>query len=1042
MPKLTGGEKGQGYRALSKGFIDFTLISTLTFSLFYTVTTSSDHDTRWDETVPIIIGAVLFPATLYIFEVIQSVVSSIRNSLIQRRRHGGGIDHLDTSMTRFEDKPQKKRKPVSKSMVKLAANSVGSWFAYAKLSITFMMNNSCLALLFWDTIKLILWLVTITYWRRNAHTDDWDFSLTPLNIYRLHYVSLSLTNTELCLFILGAADIKDVLCSPLFWVNLFILPPITLFTKLTIFRHLSFFQIYLILGFVIWVKCFLLLDRIINLLSVGIERKIHRIWRIGIGIFLIASAFASSMYVLQGIHPFAEKSNQFVYSLSHFGEFFYFSFITFSTVGYGDMTPLTIQAKLIAVCFVSCMLVWVPYEVNNLIQAFGGKNRISGHISTWGTIGPFILLIGEVDPIQLSLFVFKNYYAGANLKIIVLTNMNIEAYDMQINQAKLLRQSLCIINDEVGLNGNIDILHTIKANQAAAAFVLSTFKDQDVRKMDMKAVARVIGLKKFGCVGDNVLVQFCSPIGPQISLHSFGNIVSLYRVKMALIAKNITCPGIITLIINLSLTHNAAVPKDTTEETRQKGTQLYKSYLMGIGKCVRMCEIPDSLIGVSFETLCSNLYMRHGYITIGIMRNDTPYRSYTLNPAGHGYIIKEGDKAILVADSTYTKSVHQDIVSAGRSTSLAVRASVINMVMQQMSNTADEMEPISKRLSEVDHYDIYHNAPTERQTGGAFAQTNESVAEHQHSVNSIVVTSVTFACNYVFEKPSKPIIAIIGYSAFVPQLLCYFEELGQFNVVIFGMEASLKMNINVLLRFKSFLAVIDGDPMRKRDVNRAELDKACYIYVLPSPPLNNPGESDEEQDLRTIVTYRQLKSIMQVNASENKINNPYSNIFSLVELHSASNVAYLDDRKWSAWNVFDKRLDPSLSYIHSAEFSMGQFISDEMLYSLTMNTMVINDDYTIYKILLHLGSVGDPNKQHKGVKLISINDISMESSKRTFGNLFNYLFCKRNQILIGIYRVGAEPMDNCVICAPPQNFYIRHMDMAYVIGNDGETYCI
>lgn len=89
-------------------------------------------DTRWDETVPIIIGAVLFPATLYIFEVIQSVVSSIRNSLIQRRygcyirplcmqrrRHGGGIDHLDTSMTRFEDKPQKKRKPVSKSMVKL-----------------------------------------------------------------------------------------------------------------------------------------------------------------------------------------------------------------------------------------------------------------------------------------------------------------------------------------------------------------------------------------------------------------------------------------------------------------------------------------------------------------------------------------------------------------------------------------------------------------------------------------------------------------------------------------------------------------------------------------------------------------------------------------------------------------------------------------------------------------------------------------------------------------------------------------------------------
>ncbi|GBE61794.1 ion channel protein [Babesia ovata] len=1000
-----------------KGIFDCVLITILTCSLFVTVITAVEHDSLLDEFVPIIVGAVLFPLTLYIFQVIQTVVKTIKDSLVLRRRQVDGLAHIDTSVGRFNEEQPGRYRHTPKSIAILALKKAKVWYSYAKLSLTFMMHNSYITLLFWDSLKLTLWLMTLTYWRRSKHTDEWDFSRTPQSIYRLHYGSLSLTNTELCLFILGTTDIKDVLCSSLFWINICILPPMTLFMKLLFFHHLTFFKIYWMLGFLIWLKYFLLLDRLINIFNVGIERRAHRVWKIALGIFLMASAFASSMYVLQGIHPLEANDNAYSYSLAQYAEFFYFAFITFATVGYGDVVPMTTETKMVSVCFVSCMIVWIPYEMNNFIQGVGSTNRISGHISSWGPMEAFIILIGDVDPIQLSLFISKVYYAGLKLKIIVLSNLSIETYETQINQAKLLRLSLCIIRDDIGLDGNVDILHTIKAKDAAATFVLSTFKNPDARKTDMNTVARLISLKKFGLSSDNVVAQFCSSIGPQISLQAFGRSMNLYRFKTALIAKNITCPGIITLVINLSLTHNAVMPQDRKQQQECRGSSdLYTHYLIGIGKRLRICEIPERLVGVSFETLCLNLYNRHGYITIGIMQVDSAYHTYLLNPASHDYVINQGDRAILIADSTSTASVETDFVAAGRhSSSVALRNTMITMFLEKWGNVVhvekDDNDDLDGSIG-MPPPPLYTSAESK------FISERENLMDHVPDVNSIIVTSITFASRYVYDNPTRPIIAIIGYSEFVIHLLLYFEELNEFNVVLFGREISSKANIAILQRFRSFLALIDGDPLKKGDVNRAELDRACYLYVLRSPELEEPGISDVDLDLQTIVTYRHLKNIIQSNLSEkNAVNNPYSNIFSLVELHNASNVSYLDDSKWSAWNVLDKRLDPSLAYIHSLEYSMGQFISDEMLYSLCMNTMLVHEDFSIYRILMDLACVRDSSHNfvslfasggiatQKGLMLIPTTDITLDSNKRTFGHLFNYLFEKRNMVMIGIYRV-------------------------------------
>ncbi|GFE54489.1 calcium potassium channel protein [Babesia ovis] len=1021
-----------------KGIFDFIVIASLTTSVILTVITASDDDSRLGEFIPIILGTFLFPITLYIFQGIQTVVKTIKESLVLRKRHVDALSHIDSTVGRGEDDGENDNRKCNRFdfMYKgeysicfgtfcLALDGIMLRYSHAKLSIAFMMQNSCLTLLFLDSLKLILWYVTLTYWRREDHSAPWDFSATPLSIYKLHYAVLSLTNTELCLFLLGTAEATDVFCSFEFWINMLLMPPVMFLLRTVFFRHLSVFQLYWMLGFIIWIKHFLILDKTIHSLHNGIARRTHRTFKIVFGIFIMTNAFASFMYILQGVHPKLFDGSPFAHTFSQYGELFYFSLITFSTVGYGDVTPLTIQAKLVAVCFIVCMLVWIPYEMNNFIQGVDSEKEISGHLYFWGSMQSFIVLIGDVDPIQLSLFISKIYYSGMKLKIILLSNLSVATYDVQINQAKILRVSLCIVKDDPGINGNVDILHSIKAKDAVATYVLSSFKKRHARKTDMKTVGRLISLKKFGLGTDTVITQYCSPIRPQIAYRSFGSVVNLYRFKSAIIAKNITCPGIITLIINLSLTHSSIVQ-------RTKGDELYNHYVSGIGKRLRTIAVPERLLGISFDTLCSNLYNIHGYITIGVIHGITNYRSFQLNPSGDEYIIKQGDRAVLVADSGSTTRMDQEMVTASRTSTISLRNTMINMVLQRlasdMPSSRDALE-IHERNSSV--------LSRQNSIESNIIADNCDLQEHTQDANSIVVESITEACRHVFGNANRPIMVIVGYSEFVLQLLMYFQEVDDFNVVIFGKEVSMKVNIAILQRFKSFLAVIDGDPMAENDVMRAEIAKACYIYVIPSPDTNADDDSDVDLDVQTIVIYRHLKTLLQSSINErHRVNNIHTNIYGLVELNSATNVSYLDDTMWSAWNVLDKRLDPSLSYIHSIEFSRGQFISDEMLYSVTMNTMFIHEDYVLYRIMLDLVSVAGIGGKARGVELVPIKDIMFEFNKRTFGQLFNLLHANMKKIAIGIYRIGNEAMENGVICAPPPNFVIQQNDMVYVISRN------
>ncbi|MBD80968.1 MAG: hypothetical protein CL840_18770 [Crocinitomicaceae bacterium] len=85
-------------------------------------------------------------------------------------------------------------------------------------------------------------------------------------------------------------------------------------------------------------------------------------------IFVTIASFALDYHCLQGVQPFSISGIQIEQSsyLQQLFDFFYFSFITFSTIGYGDIVPISIYAKLLVMAETFMSFFIVVFAFSNI----------------------------------------------------------------------------------------------------------------------------------------------------------------------------------------------------------------------------------------------------------------------------------------------------------------------------------------------------------------------------------------------------------------------------------------------------------------------------------------------------------------------------------------------------------------------------------------------------------------------------------------------------------------------------------------------------
>ncbi|BAM42122.1 conserved hypothetical protein [Theileria orientalis strain Shintoku] len=181
---------------ITKGALAATLITVFFATLCLTIITASDNDTRVIEILPSILGALVFLGSVYLVNVIKSQVRRIINDYNLNRRISLKKVSVGSALAALDRELHRKQK----NSVNTAANTydrIKLWYSYSKLSLTCMLKNAGVSLIIWDFLKLSLWLITLTYWRRDAIYDKWDYSLVPKILYPLHFFSISAVRTYL-----------------------------------------------------------------------------------------------------------------------------------------------------------------------------------------------------------------------------------------------------------------------------------------------------------------------------------------------------------------------------------------------------------------------------------------------------------------------------------------------------------------------------------------------------------------------------------------------------------------------------------------------------------------------------------------------------------------------------------------------------------------------------------------------------------------------------------------------------------------------------
>lgn len=83
-----------------------------------------------------------------------------------------------------------------------------------------------------------------------------------------------------------------------------------------------------------------------------------------------------------------------------FHDAFYFVVVTMSTVGYGDIAPISFKSRLLVACLLMTFMVFVPGQISQISQLMNNNSKAARHWMSARWSGHHILVVCDVDAVD------------------------------------------------------------------------------------------------------------------------------------------------------------------------------------------------------------------------------------------------------------------------------------------------------------------------------------------------------------------------------------------------------------------------------------------------------------------------------------------------------------------------------------------------------------------------------------------------------------------------------------------------------------------
>nr|XP_048308645.1 potassium channel subfamily T member 1 isoform X5 [Myodes glareolus] len=321
---------------------------------------------------------------------------------------------------------------------------------------------------------------------------------------------------------------------------------------------------------------------------------------------------------------------------------FYFCIVTFSTVGFGDVTPKIWPSQLLVVILICVTLVVLPLQFEELVYLWMERQKSGGNYSRHRaqTEKHVVLCVSSLK-IDLLMDFLNEFYAHPRLQdyyVVILCPSEMDVQVRRVLQIPLWSQRVIYLQGSALKDQD---LMRAKMDNGEACFILSSRNEVDRTAADHQTILRAWAVKDFA-PNCPLYVQILKPEN-KFHVKFADHVVCEEECKYAMLALNCICPATSTLITLLVHTSRGQEGQESPEQWQRmygrcSGNEVYH-IRMGDSKFFREYE------GKSFTYAAFHAHKKYGVCLIGVKREDN--KSILLNP-GPRHILAASDTCFYI----------------------------------------------------------------------------------------------------------------------------------------------------------------------------------------------------------------------------------------------------------------------------------------------------------------------------------------------------------------------------------------------------------
>ena len=730
-------------------------------------------------------------------------------------------------------------------------------------------------------------------------------------------------------------------------------------------------------------------------------------------------------------------------SQTKFHEFLYFTVITISTVGYGDIYPISEGGRILIICLIVLAAYYIPKKTGEMLSILKDTSIYSREIYKSHPEIPHLILCGNVSVEALVSFCEELFHDdhGPNEKNVIILDKNKPTQEMRL----FLHAGKYEMNLKY-LQGNPmseKDLERADITKAKAIVILTDKYSLYPHDIDHQNILLNLYIKKFllkkKVINSTVYLQLIKPENKihylsgleSLSIDSKVNedrIIIIEEIKMNLLSKSCLIPGIIPLIANLVRSSGSS---------SETNFLWLNEYLDGIEQEIYRTELNESFKNKTFAQISKFIYKIFDAIAFALEIEIDGKTIINLNPGGffiQKFLENRDDVKFFIYVICSDKEVANQIAKA------------------------DVSKELNTYKNDDDENDENENSDIEEKNNKNDLIINKTKFQQYMKLRlkDIILLEENSYYNYDFrdeeddyyfvksktwEPPDIKKISIRNSKKYRdhivvcgthPALYYYLlplraKNFGRRNLK-YVVILTQNMNKNLwdsIVRFEKII-LINGSPLNMEDLYRANIEYASKVVILENDTSNNNSFSDKMIDSERIFIYKAIKNC-----------NP--NIQIMTELIFESNIEYLLPQ----YELSHLKPDNIIYHITSV-FSSGEVYINSIIDSLTAQAYYNKHIVTIIHQLL----TGGKNSGNSTIKKIC-EDVGLKSSNfwqtdipekfinKTFGELYDE-FCENNLVILGLYRLPGARDNNTgyIYTKPNAETKITHRDKVFVLATN------